>query len=1045
MTLKRLEMATHIADQLNELAAVVKTRSRANLTDASHILETIAKRFFNALYGWNLINLNTELANYPAADLADRERRIAIQVTNQEDSGKISHTAAKAIDRRLGREFTKLIIFFLLPKKPPFPKNFEQSPEGPQVETWDIADVLRQMQEMDIDALAHAAKVLDEESGRITEPPRKLPHLSPTRLRHGADKLIGREKELAMLDVAWNDPKTHILMIVAWGGVGKTALVVDWMAQMGAEGWRGAECVFDWSFYSQGSKEQGTASADTFITKALEFFGDPDTAKDSSSPWDKGARLAQLVAQERALLVLDGVEPLQHPPGPVGGKLKDPALEALLKGLAQQNSGLCIVTTRESVADLKPYRDTTSPEWLLKHLSEDAGAHLLFQMGVRRAGNAQIRADDRELKDAVREIDGHALTLQLLGRYLAKVHGGDIRKRHLVQFEKADTKVQGGHAFKVMDMYEQWLAHDSDDSRRQLAILRLLGLFDRPAEADCLTILRQEPAIAGLTESLIGIGGDEWNCAIADLVECGLILRRVPESIVADDDCQIDCHPLIREYFAKQLKKRNCDAWYSAHRRLFDHFATMPKSQLPATLVDMEPLYRAVAHGCQANMARDAWNRVFFERISRKEEFFGTARLGGINRDLAAVAWFFEIPWETPLQTLRWQERTTVLSLAGFLLNGIGQPEEGIKPLIAGFNVAFERGFCLSRTRAAVASGCLCQTYLACGRITQAIARIKSDIRSFREIKTLYLFPLHRIVVLRALEMVQADALHQSGQISEAQPLFASPHWASVSSAPAWLRLWKRLGLLKPMPLVFSLPFHWYSDLLITQGRPQAACELLSDAIRSFEKQGDHDITRLELEMFLGAAHVLGALRREGESTFGKADKLLTTAIGGLRNAGIQYCRPLAHLARAELYRRMGRLCDALSDLVEADQIAERYGPLLKCDVLIESCRLLLAAYDVHEELNVSNLTSGTPLAASERTPLAEVRRRLEQAETMVRDKQYHRRDPELLLIRAHLQMAEGNKETATKTLSAAGECISRMGCHRWDTDLQALTKRVSA
>ena len=67
MSLPRLEHATHIADQLNELAAVVKTRSRASLTDASHILETIAERFFNALYGWELVNLNTGQANYPAA------------------------------------------------------------------------------------------------------------------------------------------------------------------------------------------------------------------------------------------------------------------------------------------------------------------------------------------------------------------------------------------------------------------------------------------------------------------------------------------------------------------------------------------------------------------------------------------------------------------------------------------------------------------------------------------------------------------------------------------------------------------------------------------------------------------------------------------------------------------------------------------------------------------------------------------------------------------------------------------------------------------
>ena len=36
-------------------------------------------------------------------------------------------------------------------------------------------------------------------------------------------------------------------------------------------------------------------------------------------------------------------------------KLKDQGIEALLKGLAAKNEGLCIVTTREKVDDIKQY------------------------------------------------------------------------------------------------------------------------------------------------------------------------------------------------------------------------------------------------------------------------------------------------------------------------------------------------------------------------------------------------------------------------------------------------------------------------------------------------------------------------------------------------------------------------------------------------------------------------------------------------------------------------------------------------------------------
>src|SRR5205823_4652512 len=40
-----------------------------------------------------------------------------------------------------------------------------------------------------------------------------------------AEKLIGRERELARLDQAWADAQTKVVIIRAWGGVGKTALV----------------------------------------------------------------------------------------------------------------------------------------------------------------------------------------------------------------------------------------------------------------------------------------------------------------------------------------------------------------------------------------------------------------------------------------------------------------------------------------------------------------------------------------------------------------------------------------------------------------------------------------------------------------------------------------------------------------------------------------------------------------------------------------------------------------------------------------------------
>jgi hypothetical protein len=112
--------------------------------------------------------------------------------------------------------------------------------------------------------------------------------VAPTKLRQTAGRLIGRDEELSRLDAAWNDPSKNVVR--AFGGMGKTSLVTTWMAALAKQGWRGAERVFDWTFYSQGTSDQRNASADTFIAAALRAFGDPDPTQ--GSPWEHGERLA---------------------------------------------------------------------------------------------------------------------------------------------------------------------------------------------------------------------------------------------------------------------------------------------------------------------------------------------------------------------------------------------------------------------------------------------------------------------------------------------------------------------------------------------------------------------------------------------------------------------------------------------------------------------------------------------------------------------------------------------------------------------------------
>jgi hypothetical protein len=247
----------------------------------------------------------------------------------------------------------------------------------------------------DIAALIKPKAKKEPEDRFLSLPPEKV---STSKLPTTGPKLFGREKELEIFDKAWKDEHTCLVTLIAWGGVGKTALVNHWLNMMGKDNYRGARKVYGWSFYSQGAEEGKQASADEFLHDTLKWFGDPHP--EEGAPVDKGRRLARLIGKEKTLLVLDGMEPLQYPPGEVhgfDGKLKDQGMRAFLRELAGCGPGLCVITSRERVTDLEDKMEFTVKEMPLEHLSPGAGALLLKSLGVK--------GTDKDIVKAVEEYD----------------------------------------------------------------------------------------------------------------------------------------------------------------------------------------------------------------------------------------------------------------------------------------------------------------------------------------------------------------------------------------------------------------------------------------------------------------------------------------------------------------------------------------------------------------------------------------------------------------------------------------------------------------
>jgi tetratricopeptide (TPR) repeat protein len=754
----------------------------------------------------------------------------------------------------------------------------------------------------------------------------KFPSTSPD--------LFGREKELAMLDAVWENPKTNVLSLVAWGGVGKTALVNKWLLQMSEEDYRGAEWVYGWSFYSQGAAEGKQASADQFIAAALEWFGDPDPT--AGSPWDKGERLAELIKQQRTLLILDGLEPLQNPPPVETGGIKDPGLCCLLRELARHNPGLCIITTRLPVDDLKGFVDTLVKRAPLEHLSPEAGAAYLEHLGVK--------GTPEELKQAVVEFDGHALALTLLGSYLAVVYRGDVRQRDKIA-RLTDEKRQGAHASRVMESYERWF-----QGKPELDILRMMGLFDRPAEGGATEALRAEPAIKGLTTELQGLSHEDWQYAVDNLRTVRLLAEEDPHQ-----PDTLDCHPLIREHFGEKLEQSNPNAWKEAHSRLYEYYKATAK-EYPDTIEEMAPLYAAVAHGCQAGRHQEALIEVYWRRIQRGKESFNTKKLGAIGAELSALSGFFDPPWRQPMAGLREGDRGFVLNAAGFDLRALGRLAEAALP----FQAALETDTAQEDWESAAAdAGNLSELYLTVGNVAQALAYARQGVDLADRSGDAFLRMAFRTTL--------ADALHQAGRLSEAEAAFRQAEEMQKERQPE-------------LPLLYSLQGFQYCDLLLSQGKYQEVQDRAGQTLEWARREGfllDIALDHLSLER----AHLLQA-RQEGINDFSQATAHLDRAVDGLRQAGHQEYVSRGLLARAELRRVTGSLDRARADLDEALSIATRGGMRLhKADCHLEYARLHLACGDKEK-----------------------ARESLAKAKGMIEEMGYHRRDGEVAKLEGKLE-----------------------------------------
>jgi tetratricopeptide (TPR) repeat protein len=736
--------------------------------------------------------------------------------------------------------------------------------------------------------------------------------------------LFGRDQDLAWLDACWQEG-VRVASVVAFGGVGKSALVNAWLARMDADEWQGARRVYGWSFYSQGTDR--LSSSDEFIAATLRWFGDPDPTQ--GSPWDKGERLAALVRKERALLILDGVEPLQWGPGVQEGKLKDPALEALVKELGAQNKGLCLITSRIALADLDGLGGDKVRSKDLGSLSPDAGADLLKARGAK--------GTDEELRETAAEYKGHGLALTLLGSYLEEIAKGDIRQRKEIG-PLAEDERQGGHARRVMAAYEAWLG------KPEVAILHMVGLFDRPVDDDEIAALRAEPAVPGLTDALVGVSGRDWSKAVAKLRRAGLLS--------AEQDKSLDAHPLVREHFGEQLRRKQPEAWREGHQRLYVYLNEKAK-ELPETIEEMATLYAAVVHGCLAGKHQEALDEVHWKRIRRTDGAFSIHKLGAFGSEVAVLSAFFDPPWERLAPGLSEDWQAWVLKEAGYALVALGRLPEGTGLM----RLALERRIAHSSWKhAAIVAALLSDICQSSGDLSTALTQARRSVELADQSGYAGRSMINRTTL--------AASLHAMGRWKDATAQFQEAERMQKEAYPA-------------SPVLNRLWGYRYCDMLLDQGQDD---EVRTRAVQTLGwGRTQYPLLDTALDhLSLGRAHLL-AIQRGAASHLAQATSHLQQAVDGLRRAGTQHHVPLGLLARAALHTHTGDFPAARHDLDATLTLATRCGfRLHEADAHLGHAHLALA--------------EGHPAPAREH--LAKARRIIDATG-------YHRRDEELTTLEA--------------------------------------------
>ena len=810
-------------------------------------------------------------------------------------------------------------------------------------------------------------RVLTEQAEYVMPALGEIRKLSSTKTRINSGELptvegelFGRKDELALLDQALADSNMHIVQFIAPGGTGKTKLLQHWLD----ENKHKIEAQLIHSFYSQGSSEDKQISSTPFFIQALKALGSNKGISDFQTEEEKAEHIAELLRKKRCLLVLDGLEPLQQVARGMRGELKDRAIRRLLRQLANDHSSVCIITTRVEVHELKNRKAVLSHD--LQNLAPEDGVKLLRSF--------EVQGREVDMLAAVNEYGCHALALHLLGNAVATYLNKDIRQRDTLPELIGDYDYIERHAFKVMQAYQHWLA-----GTVELKLLYLLSLFDHPIEQEVLQVLWE----AQIPELTAGVTERDWKAAQRVLEKEYRMM-----SVHAGQAALFDCHPLIREYFGRQLKENHGEVWRQAHTVLYEYYKALPEriygKYLPDTLEEMQPLFKAVVHGCAAKMHRKVFYEVYFPRIQGGDNNYIGKFLGAFDYDLMVLANFFQKPWNDLGRVFYAEEYCYLKSAAGHNLRASGRLNEAIQPMADSFGSKLVIG---DWSHTALTSGNLNELFLDLGKIDNAEFYAKQSILFADHSKDQF--------EIMAAHSAYGDLLHQQGFLEGALSEFTKAEDIQKKGSESH-------------PILCSYYGYRYCNLLLSLGHDvYEVIERANYSLLVSKNSVGKGLAKFDIGLdlvTLGQCYFILGKKDEALKSINEAVRFLISA-GELRLLIIGL------IARATINVQLKKMADAMHDLSAVYEIAEPSGMCLHLtDYHLEMARLILAI-----EADTTQYPEATPDREQRILPfdtgecgeILTLEQHIEKAAKLIKETGYHRRDAELAELKrqANLMM----------------------------------------